>query len=119
MKRNIILGRDWLKQFGVPMLYDIGCFWVGKSYVKMKEDIHISSLVRLQTKTVIKPLTGKLCWDKIKDNSQLSKAKWHLVMSIKENQGPGPLTINSMVKVNKEGRCPILILNTRNKTIKL
>ena len=47
MNRNIILGRDWLKQFGVHMYYGLGCIRIGKSYVKMEEDIHISSLARL------------------------------------------------------------------------
>ena len=29
MKRNIILDRDWLKQFGVYMYYDLGCMRIG------------------------------------------------------------------------------------------
>ena len=34
MNRNIILGRDWLKQLAVSMYYDLGCIRIGKSYVK-------------------------------------------------------------------------------------
>ena len=49
MNRNILLGRDWLKQFGVYMSYDLGCIRTGKSYAKMEEDIHISSLATLTT----------------------------------------------------------------------
>ena len=29
--RNIILGKDWLKQFGVHMYYDLGCLSIGTS----------------------------------------------------------------------------------------
>ena len=47
MNRNIILGRGLLKQFGVCMYYDLGCIRIGKSYFKMEEDAHISSLARL------------------------------------------------------------------------
>ena len=47
MNRFIILGTDWLKQFGVCMYYDLGCIRIGKSYVKVKEDIHIFALARL------------------------------------------------------------------------
>ena len=119
MNTNIILGRDGLKQFGVWMYYDLGFIWVGNSYVKMEEDIHISSFIRLETKTIIKPQTGKLCWGKLKGNSQLSKTKLCQVLSIQENQLPGLLIINSIVKVNKKGRCPVFILNTTNKTINL
>ena len=55
MNRNIILGRDWLKQFGVCMYYDLGCIRVGRSYIKLEEDLHISSIVRLATKTKLNP----------------------------------------------------------------
>ena len=59
--RNIILGRDQLKQLGVGMYYDLGWIRIGKSYVKMEEDIHISSLARVTTHTIIRPHTGKFC----------------------------------------------------------
>ena len=61
MNRNIILGRDWLKQFGVHMHYDLDCIKICKSYVKMEEDLHISSLARLTAKTVIRLQTGRFC----------------------------------------------------------
>ena len=54
MNRNIILGRDWLKQFGVCMYYDLGCIRVDKSYIKLEEDLHISSIVRLATKCCVR-----------------------------------------------------------------
>ena len=47
MSGNLILGRDWLKQFGVHMYYDLGYIRIGKSYDKMEEETHISSLARL------------------------------------------------------------------------
>ena len=54
MNRNIILGRDWLKQFGAYMYYDLGCIRIGKSYVRKEEDIHISSLARPTAHTIIR-----------------------------------------------------------------
>ena len=61
MNRNIIFCRDWLKQFGVRMYYDLGYISIGKSYVKMEEDIHISSLARLTLHSTIRLQTGKFC----------------------------------------------------------
>ena len=40
-------------------------------------------------------------------------------MSIKENHEPIQLNMISTVKVHKLGRCPIFILSTTNKTIKV
>ena len=51
----------------------------------MEEDIHISSLIRLKHKAVIKPQTGKLCWGRVKGNTQLLKSKLHQVMSIENS----------------------------------
>ena len=59
------------------MYYDLSSIQVGKSYVKIEEDIHISSLVRLGTNTIIKSQTRQLFWAKVKGNSQLSKTKLH------------------------------------------
>ena len=59
MNRNIILSRDWLKQCGVCIYYNSGCIRIGKSYVKIEEDIHISLLARLTAQTVIRQQTGK------------------------------------------------------------
>ena len=53
MIKNIILGRDWLKHPGMCMYYDLGCIRVGKSYIKHEEDLHISSIARLTTETII------------------------------------------------------------------
>ena len=40
------------------MYYDLGCVIIGKSYVKMAEGIHISSLARLTAQIVIILQTG-------------------------------------------------------------
>ena len=52
MNRNIILGKNWLKQFGVHMSYDLGCIRAVKFYIKL-EDLHISSIARLTSETII------------------------------------------------------------------
>ena len=54
MNRNIILGRDWLKLFDVHRYYELGCIRVGKSHIKLDEDLHISSIARLTTEPIIK-----------------------------------------------------------------
>ena len=83
MNRNIILGRDWLKQFGVCMYYDSGCIRIGKSCVNMEENIHISSLARLAAHTIIRPQTGKFCLYIAKGNKQLFNSKFHQVIPTK------------------------------------
>ena len=45
MSRNVILGRDFLINNGVRLYYDLGALRIGKQFVPLDEDIHISSLV--------------------------------------------------------------------------
>ena len=71
MNRNIIFGRDWLKQFGVHMYYGTGCIRVGKSYIKLEENLHISSTARLMTEIIKNPQSGKVCLCKVKGNAQV------------------------------------------------
>ena len=77
MKRNIILVRDWLKQFVVGMYCDLGCIQIGKSYVKMEEGMHISSLARLTVNTIMRPLPGKFCVCIAKRNKQLLNSNFN------------------------------------------
>ena len=65
----------------------------------------------------MKPQTGKLCWGRVKGNTQLLKFKLHHVMSIENSNEPGLMTTNSLVKINKHGKCAIFILNNTNKRI--
>jgi hypothetical protein len=43
----MILGREWLKQNGVRLYFDLGYLRIDKTYVRLEEDIHISSFLRL------------------------------------------------------------------------
>ena len=107
MNRNIILGRAWLKQFGVCMYYDLGCIRVGKSDVKLEKELHISSIVRLATKTQIKSQTAKFCMCKVKGNKQAIHNRLHQVIPPENsilNQEPGLLAVNSIVKTTKQGK---------------
>ena len=120
MNRNIILGRDWLKQFSVCIYYDLGCIRIGKSYVKMKEDIHISSLATLTAHTIIRLKTGKLCLCIAKGNEQLWNSKFHQVIPTEDitiSRQPGLLTVNSIVNTSKQGKLSVILINNTNKLI--
>ena len=107
MNRNIILGRGWLKQFGFHMYYDLGCIGISKSYVKMEEDIHISSLARLLAHKIIRLQTGKFCLYIAMGNEQLLNSKFHQVVPTEDStisREPGLLTVNSIVKTSKQGK---------------
>ena len=122
MNRNIILGRDLLNQFGMCMYYDLGCIMVGKSHIKLEEDLHISSIARLITETLIKPQSGKDCLCRVKGNDQVLHSKLHHIIAAENttlNQEPGLIIVNSIVKVTKQGRFLAFIIYNTNKTIKV
>ena len=63
------------------MYYDLGWIRVGKSYIKLEEDLHISSIARLTTETIIKPQSGKVCLCRVKGNEQVLNSKLHQVIA--------------------------------------
>ena len=88
------------------MYYDLGCIRVGKSFIKLEEDLHISSTARLTTKTIIKPQSGKVCLCTVKGNEQVLNPKLCHVIAEQNstlNQEPGLMVVGSIVKVTKQG----------------
>ena len=113
MNRKIIFGRDWLKQFGVCMYYDWVCIRIGKPQVKMEDDMHISSLARLTTQTVIRPQTEKLCLYIAKINKQLLNYKFHQVIPTEDStirRDPGIQADDYIIKKYNQGKfqCSLL-----------
>ena len=102
------------------MYYYLGCIRVGKSYIKLEEDLLISSIVRLANKTQIKPQTAKFCMCKVKGNKQALHNRLHQVIPSENsilNQEPGLLAVNSIVKTTKQGKFFVLVINSSNKHI--
>ena len=122
MNRNIILGRDWLKHFGVCMYYDLGCLRIGKSYVKMEENIHTSSLATLAAHTIIRPQTEKFCLCIAKGNKELLNSKFHQAIPTEDStisRETGLMTVNSIVRTSKQGKFSVFLINNTNKLIQL
>ena len=120
MKGNIIFGSDWLKQFGVHMYYDLGSIRIGKSHVKMEEDIHTSSLARLTAHTIIRLQTRKFCLCISKGNDQWLISKFHHIIPTEDStiyREPGLLTVNSIVKTSKQGNFSVFLISNTNKVI--
>ena len=104
------------------MYYDLGCSRVGKSYITLEEDLHISFISRLTTETIIKLQSGKVCLCRVKGNEQVLISKLHHVIAAENstlNQEPGLMVVNSIVKVIKQGKFLAFIINNTNKTINL
>ena len=122
MNRNIILGRDWLVQNGVRLYYDLGCLRVGQVYVPLEEDIHIASILRLKSKTILKPQTVNMCLAKIKNNPDILKDTLFQVSQIETGyitSEPGLMVSNSVVKMDNSRQVPIMIVNNTDKTFNL
>ena len=82
MNRNLILGTDRLRQHGVRIYFDLGCIRIGdKNYVNLEEDIHIASVIRIKSTTVIKPQTATICYGKVKYNPDIPTEQSYQICS--------------------------------------
>jgi len=121
MNRNLILGRDRLKQNGVRLYFDLGCMRVGKAYVSLEEDIHISSIVRIAKNTILKPQTMTICIVKLNKGFCIPDSRLLEITDISDCIGDEPgITIQGAVSnVSNSQKIPVMIVNQTNKFYKL
>jgi transposase InsO family protein len=119
--RNFILGRDWLTENGVRLYFDLGMLRVGKTYVKLEEDIHISAVIRMDKKLVIKPQSTAVCYVRMKDEFVIPDSGLIRVSNVDDEcifDDPCLVLQESVHKVKKTGKLPVVIINHSNRHYK-
>ena len=123
MNRNLILGTDWLRQHGVRIYFDLGCIRIGdKNYVNLEEDIHIASVIRIKSTTVIKPQTATICYGKVKYNPDIPTEQSYQICSADRGflvKEPGLQIVNSVSRLQSDRSIPVLVVNKTNKTMRI
>ena len=123
LNRNFILGMDLLKDNGdIRIYFDLGMLRIGKTYVKLQEDCHISSILRLNKTTTIKPQSAMICHVKLNQGFQLTDSKTLEVTNrdagcIQDEPG---LRLREAVNTAKTPhKTPVMIVNETNKCYRL
>ena len=120
LNRNVILGRDWLRQNGVRMYFDLGALRIGEEYIALEEDIHISSIIRLAQKITLKPQHMHTCKGQTKlRNVGGMEYEIEQMSSGYVSNFSGISVANAVVKIPKSRRFPLLIMNNTNQTVTL
>jgi len=120
LNRNIILGRDWLKQNRVRIYFDLGALRIDNEYVALEEDKHISSIIRLDRPVVLKPQHIHTCVGKTQSKSVNRDAyQTEQLTSGYLSNLYGISVASTVVTLNKSQKVPILIMNNTNQTISL
>ena len=122
INRNVILGRDFLTTYGVRLYFDLGCLRIGKSYVALEQDIHISSLERLAKRTRLKPQSVTISAGKTKMTHKKNSNELLEISHIEKGyltQETGVMLGNTITSNKNHNKHPIYICNNTNKTITL
>ena len=117
----MILGREWLKQNGVRLYFDLGYLRIDKTYVRLEEDIHISSLLRLYQKTILKPQSVTVCSVKLNQGFDVANADLLEILPLDSgllDEEPGIVVFRSLVKVDNSRKIPVMLINNTNKYFK-
>jgi hypothetical protein len=118
LTRNFILGRDWLKENGVRIYFDLGNLRIKNTFVPLEEDIHISSILRLTKKTTLKPQTGTICYVKVNNGFRIPETGLLEVTNLEPGdiqEDPGLTVQESIHTVKSRGKIPVLIMNQTNR----
>ena len=125
LKRNVILGLDWLKSRGVHVYHDFSCIRVQETYILLVDDIHIAylySIARLKTKVKLSPQTAHICQCKVRKHTTFLPERDYEVPPFKNRSlgnEPGLLKTNSVAKLSKNRVVPLLLINSTNKTLSI
>ena len=119
LNRNVILGRDWLKNNQVRIYNDLNALRFKGEYVALQEDKRIPSLVRLQRTLVLKPPHAYTCLGRIRIRTAGRQYQIEEISSGFFSQLAGVSVASSVVTANESRRVPILIMNGTNQTIRL
>lgn len=82
INRTVILGRDFLQDNGVRLYFDLGSLRIGDCYVPLEEDVHISSVARLQGTSILKPQTANVIMAKLKRNTYVKQGNSYKIESV-------------------------------------
>ena len=95
---------------------------IGKSYVKLQEDCHISSILRLNNKTTIKPKSVRICHVNLNQGFQLTDSKTLEVTNIDAGciqDEPGLRLMEAVNTTNTPYKIHVKIVNETNKCYSL
>ena len=120
MNRSVIMGRDWMKNYGVRIYFDLKKLRVKGTFVDLEEDIHIASLLRLKRSVVLKPHTVSMVHAGLKNTTYFEKGQiFQIAPSTKGvlSREEGIVLGDAIVKMSKNRQVPLMIANNTNKTM--
>lgn len=118
INRNMILGRDFLKQNGVRIYFDLGYLRIGKTYIRLEEDFHISCILRLTRKIRIKPKTVSLCTVRLNKGFNIQRPGLIKISGLNSgylSKEPGLIVGETIAKVSNPRKVPIMLINQSDK----
>ena len=111
-----------MKTNGVRFYYDLGCLRIGHTYIPFEEDIHIATVVRIESTVTLTPSTTNACTGHLRHKSEAFESGIFEMSSI-ENEyvgtEPGLMIANIIVKPNQTLIFPVMVISNTNKTLKL
>lgn len=120
--KNVILGRDCLKEHEMKVDFGKNQLILPGQNVPLQNDIYMTSLVRVANKQVLLPQTSTIVWCKLNNQRPVNKDKEYCICAIETgfvNQEPGLMVSNSVSKIGRKRKFPVLICNNTNKRMKL
>ena len=122
LNRNFILGRDFLKTNGIRLYFDLGCLRFKKTYVQLQEDLHISSILRMDRDMTVKPQTVAICFVRLHKGFHIPDSRMVEVTNTESAcilDEPGLRIQDSVHTVGKSNKLPIIIVNETNRHYRL
>ena len=120
--RNAIIGRDFLKYFNCRIYFDLDKLRINGRYVDLVEDAYLQSLIRLKRSIIVKPQSALFCFGKLSNKfpgAGCSQIEIAAIDRCFAANFPGIMLANTVTKLSKLQKIPILLINNTNKPVSL
>ena len=120
--RNAIIGRDFLKYFNCRIYCDLDKLRINGRYVDLVEDAYLQSLIRLKRSIIVKPQSALFCFGKLSNKfpgAGCSQIEIAAIDRCFAANFPGIMLANTVTKLSKLQKIPILLINNTNKPVSL
>jgi len=101
------------------MYFDLGMLRIRKTYVKLEEDIHVASILRINKKITIKPQTAVVCNVKLSNGFQIPESGLIEINNVDSDciqDEPGLVVQEAVNQIDRQRKTSVMIVNRTNRS---
>ena len=123
LKRDLILGRDWMEKFNCILNFSDNTCTLGKSKLNFSRESDVRSIIRTVQTVTVPPQTVKTVYGRYHVQAPVGQkgenVQWEQCDKCFLDNEPGLTVLSGLGKVNKTRKVPLTIVNETGKYFRI